>query len=261
MRIDFLLGPFRWLGRSVMDTSAQIGQWGGLGVQTLRGLQRVDIWGRLLLGQMAKIGVDSIPIGLFISAFTGVVMALQASYTFTGSVPLYFVGALVGKTMIVELGPVLTGLALSGRVGANIAAELGTMRVTEQIDALETLAYDPVAYLVVPRVLAGVLKVPIVVIHYTINGVSAGWITSVYLLDMSTPEFMKGLRLFFEPWDVQFAVIKSLSFGLTITSIGCFFGFTTRGGAEGVGLSTTRAVVVSSMVILVLDAFWAATLL
>jgi len=261
MRIDFLLGPFRWLGRSVMDTSAQIGQWGGLGVQTLQGLQRTDIWGRLLLGQMAKIGVDSIPIGLFIAAFTGVVMALQASYTFTGAVPLYFVGALVGKTMIVELGPVLTGLALSGRVGANIAAELGTMRVTEQIDALETLAYDPVAYLVVPRVLAGVLMVPIVVILSTIIGVSAGWITSLYLLDMSTPEFMKGLRLFFEPWDVQFAVIKSLSFGLTITSIGCFFGFTTRGGAEGVGLSTTRAVVVSSMVILVLDAFWAATLL
>ena len=261
MRIHFLLEPFRWLGRSVMDTSAQIGQWGGLGVQTLRGLQRVDIWGRLLLGQMAKIGVDSIPIGLFIAAFTGVVMALQASYTFTGAVPLYFVGALVGKTMIVELGPVLTGLALSGRVGANIAAELGTMRVTEQIDALETLAYDPVAYLVVPRVLAGVLMVPIVVILSTIIGVSAGWITSLYLLDMSTPEFMKGLRLFFEPWDVQFAVIKSLSFGLTITSIGCFFGFTTRGGAEGVGNSTTRAVVVSSMVILVLDAFWAATLL
>ena len=199
MRIHFLLEPFRWLGRSVMDASAQIGQWGGLGLQTLRGLQRVDIWGRLLLGQMAKIGVDSIPIGLFIAAFTGVVMALQASYTFTGAVPLYFVGALVGKTMIVELGPVLTGLALSGRVGANIAAEIGTMRVTEQIDALETLAYDPVAYLVVPRVLAGVLMVPIVVILSTIIGVSAGWITSLYLLDMSTPEFMKGLRLFFEP--------------------------------------------------------------
>ena len=261
MRIDFLLNPFRWLGRSVLDTAAQIGQWGGLGVQTLRGLQRVDIWGRLLLGQMARIGVDSIPIALFIAAFTGVVMALQASYTFTGAVPLYFVGALVGKTMILELGPVLTGLALSGRVGASIAAELGTMRVTEQIDALETLAYDPVAYLVVPRVLAGVLMVPIVVILATTIGVAAGWATSLYLLDMSTPEFMKGLRLFFEPWDIQFAVIKSLSFGLTITSIGCFFGFTTRGGAEGVGLSTTRAVVVSSMVILVLDAFWAATLL
>jgi len=261
MRISFLFDPFRWLGRSALDTAAQIGQWGGLGLQAIQGIRRVDIWGRLLLPQMARIGVDSVPIALFIASFTGVVMALQASYTFTGAVPLYFVGALVGKTMILELGPVLTGLALSGRVGANIAAELGTMRVTEQIDALETLAYDPAAYLVVPRVLAGIVMVPMVVVLATSIGVSAGWITSLYLLDMSTPEFMKGLRLFFEPWDIQFAIIKSLSFGFTITTIGCFFGFTTRGGAEGVGLATTRAVVVSRLVLLVLDAFWAATLL
>jgi phospholipid/cholesterol/gamma-HCH transport system permease protein len=261
MIFNSLLEPFRLLGRSALDTAAQIGRWGGLGLQTLRGLRRIDIWGRLLLGQMARIGVDSVPIALFIAAFTGVVMALQASYTFTGAVPLYFVGALVGKTMILELGPVLTGLALSGRVGANIAAELGTMRVTEQIDALETMAYDPVARLVVPRVLAGVIMVPVVVVLATTMGIAAGWATSLNLLDMSTPEFMKGLRLFFEPWDIQFAVIKSVSFGFAITSIGSFFGFTTRGGAEGVGLSATRAVVVSSMVILVLDAFWAATLL
>jgi phospholipid/cholesterol/gamma-HCH transport system permease protein len=261
MKLISLLDPFRWLGRSALDTAAQIGQWGGLGIQTLRGLKRVDIWGRLLLGQMAKIGVDSVPIALFIASFTGVVMALQASYTFTGAVPLYFVGALVGKTMMLELGPVLTGLALSGRVGANIAAEIGTMRVTEQIDALETMAYDPVAYLVVPRVLAGILMVPMVVVLASGAGVGAGWLTSLYLLDMSTPEFMKGLRLFFVPFDIQFGIIKSLSFGLTITSIGAFFGFTTRGGAEGVGIATTRAVVVSSMVILVLDAFWAAILL
>ena len=119
------------LGRSALDTAAQIGRWGGLGVDTVKALPRIEIWGRLLLGQMARIGVDSVPIALFIASFTGVVMALQASYTFTGAVPLYFVGTLVGKTMVLELGPVLTGLALSGRVGANIAAELGTMRVTE----------------------------------------------------------------------------------------------------------------------------------
>jgi phospholipid/cholesterol/gamma-HCH transport system permease protein len=261
MKSHFLLDPFHFVGRSVLDTTAQIGRWGGLAMDTLRALPRVETWGRLLPGQMARIGVDSVPIAVFIATFTGVVMALQASYTFTGAVPLYFVGALVGKTMILELGPVLTGLALSGRVGASIAAELGTMRVTEQIDALETLAYDPAAYLVVPRVLAGVIMFPVVVILATAVGVAAGWATSLHLLDMSTPEFMKGLRLFFLPWDVEFAVIKSVSFGLTVTSIGCFFGFTTQGGAEGVGLSTTRAVVVSSMVILVLDAFWAATLL
>ncbi len=249
------------MGRGAVDTAAQIGRWGGLATESARALPKVDIWGRLLPGQLARIGVDSVPIAIFIATFTGVVMALQASYTFTGAVPLYFVGALVGKTMVLELGPVLTGLALSGRVGANIAAELGTMRVTEQIDALETLAYDPQAYLIVPRVLAGVIMFPAVVILATAVGVAAGWATSLQLLDLSSQEFMKGLRLFFQPWDVQFALIKSVSFGFTVTSIGCFFGFSTTGGAEGVGLSTTRAVVVSSMVILVLDAFWAATLL
>jgi phospholipid/cholesterol/gamma-HCH transport system permease protein len=126
---------------------------------------------------MARIGVESVPIALFIAMFTGIVLALQASYTFTGAMPLYFVGTLVGKTMILELGPVLTGLALAGRVGANIAAELGTMRVTEQIDALETLAYDPVAYLVVPRVLAGALMFPVVVMLANAVGIVAGWAT------------------------------------------------------------------------------------
>lgn len=213
------------------------------------------------MGQMARVGVESVPIALFIATFTGIVLALQASYTFTGAVPLYFVGTLVGKTIIMELGPVLTGLALAGRVGANIAAELGTMRVTEQIDALETLAYDPQAYLVVPRVIAGTLMFPVVTMLASALGIVAGLLTSMYLLDMTSMEFIRGLRLFFLPWDVQFAVIKCLSFGFVVTSVGCFFGFTTTGGAEGVGKATTRAVVVSSMVILVLDAFWAATLL
>jgi len=210
---------------------------------------------------MSRIGVESVPIALFIATFTGIVLALQASYTFTGAVPLYFVGALVGKTMILELGPVLTGLSLSGRVGANIAAEIGTMRVTEQIDALETLAYDPVAYLVVPKVLAGAIMFPMVITLSSAIGLVAGWGTALALLDLSTPQFVRGLRLFFDPWDVQFALIKSVTFGITVTGVGCFFGYHTRGGAAGVGNATTRAVVVASMVILVLDAFWAAVLL
>ena len=214
-----------------------------------------------LLPQMARIGVESVPIALFIATFTGVVMSLQASYTLTGAIPLYFVGTLVGKTMILELGPVLTGLTLAGRVGATISAELGTMRVTEQVDALETLAYDPIAYLVVPRVIAGTLMFPVVVILATAVGICAGWFTALQLLDMSTPEFVKGLRLFFEPWDVWFSAIKSLSFGAIVTGVGCFYGFHTTGGAEGVGKSTTRTVVTASMIILFLDAFWAATLL
>jgi len=254
-------GPAQAVGRAAISSAATVGRAGFLGLRAVRALRRGGMWAPHVVTQMARIGVDSVPIGLFIAAFTGVVLALQASYTFTGAIPLYFVGTLVGKTMVLELGPVLTGLALSGRVGANIAAELGTMRVTEQVDALETLAYDPVAYLVVPRLIAGVIMFPMVVLLADAMGVLAGWATSLYLLDMSSPEFLKGLRLFFRSWDVWFSAIKAASFGLTVTGVGCFFGFATTGGAEGVGRATTRTVVASSMIILVLDAFWAAVLL
>ncbi|HKJ93235.1 MAG TPA: ABC transporter permease [Longimicrobiales bacterium] len=244
-----------------IGAAAGFGRFGRFAAQVGRSLTDTRTWAPELMVQMARIGVDSLPIALFIAAFTGIVLALQASYTFTGAVPLYFVGVLVGKTMILELGPVLTGLALSGRVGANIAAELGTMRVTEQIDALETLAYDPLAYLCVPRILAAFIMFPVVVAFADGMGVLAGWLTSINLLDLSTPEFIRGLRLFFLPFDVSFSLIKASSFGLAVSGIGAFFGYTTAGGAEAVGRSTTRAVVASSMVILVLDAFWAVILL
>jgi phospholipid/cholesterol/gamma-HCH transport system permease protein len=253
--------PLATVGRSAIGLTAGFGRFGTFALSVTRALPDIGVWGRLLVIQMARLGVASLPIALFIAAFTGIVLALQASYTFTGAVPLYFVGALVGKTMIIELGPVLTGLALAGRVGANIAAEIGTMRVTEQIDALETLAYDPRSYLVIPRVLASLVMFPAVVAFADAIGVAGGWITSINLLDLTTPQFIRGLRLFFEPFDIQFSLIKAASFGLAVSSIGCYFGFTTSGGAEAVGKATTQAVVVSSMLILVLDAFWAVTLL
>lgn len=253
--------PLAWLGRAAIRTAAGFGRFGAFLARAGRSTRDIRTWGVLVVGQMARLGVASLPIALFIAAFTGIVLALQASYTFTGAIPLYFVGVLVGKTMILELGPVLTGLALAGRVGANIAAEIGTMRVTEQVDALETLGYDPVAYLVVPRVLAGILMFPVVVAFANAIGILGGWVTALNLLDMSTPEFVRGLRLFFEPFDVQFSLIKAATFGLAVTSLGCFYGFHTAGGAAAVGRSTTQAVVVSSMLILVLDAFWAVVLL
>ncbi|HSH46365.1 MAG TPA: ABC transporter permease [Longimicrobiales bacterium] len=253
--------PAAWVGRSSISTVAAFGMFGRFLAQVGRALIDIRTWGGQLALQMARIGVASLPIALFIAAFTGIVLALQASYTFTGAVPLYFVGVLVGKTMLLELGPVLTGLALAGRVGANIAAELGTMRVTEQIDALETLAYDPLAYLVVPRILAAIIMFPLVVAFADALGIVAGWMTAINLLDLSTPEFIRGLRLFFRPFDVTYSLIKAASFGLAVTAVGSFFGYATRGGAEAVGRSTTQAVVVSSMLILVLDAFWAVTLL
>ena len=254
-------GPIAWVGRSALDTAAVFGRFGNFTGALGRALPDARTWGRLVIVQMARLGVESLPIALFIAAFTGIVLSLQASYTLTGAIPTYFVGTLVGKTIILELGPVLTGLALAGRVGANIAAEIGTMRVTEQIDALETLAYDPMSYLAVPRVLAGLVMFPIIVVFADAIGILGGWITAINLLDLSTPEFVRGLRIFFDPFDVRFSLIKAASFGLAVTSIGCFYGFMTTGGAQAVGRATTQAVVVSAMMILVLDAFWAVVLL
>jgi phospholipid/cholesterol/gamma-HCH transport system permease protein len=214
-------------------------------------------WAPLATLHMRRLGVDSLPIGLFIAVFTGIVLALLASYSFTGAVPMYFVGTLVEKTITMELAPVLTGLALAGRVGANIAAELGTMRVTEQIDALETLGYDPYSYLVVPRVLAGTLMFPVVVGAAMLVGVGSGWLASVGLLDISSPDFVKGLRLFFSGFDVRYGIVKAASFGFIVTLIGCIRGLRARGGAQGVGHAATSAVVYSAIMILVLDAFWA----
>lgn len=249
------------IGRSAVAAVRATGRLGHFFGDLVRALPDVRTWAPLAAVQARRLGVDSLPVTLFIAAFTGVVLAVQASYTFTGTVPLYVVGTVVGKTMMLELGPVLAGLALAGRVGASVAAELGTMKVTEQVDALETLAYDPYAFLVLPRVLAGIIMVPIVVGLGIAVGIVTGWLTSLWMLDLSTPEFVKGLKLLYRFKDIWFGLFKSASFGFTITFVGCAVGLATYGGAEGVGRSTTRAVVFSAMLILVLDAFWAVVLL
>ena len=249
------------IGRRATHAVAGFGRFGLFAADTLRALPDGRTWGAIVFQQMRRIGVDSLPISLFIAAFTGIVLALLASYTFTGAVPLYLVGTLVQKTMMMELGPVLTSLALAGRVGATMAAELGTMRVTEQVDALETLAYNPYAYLVVPRVAAGVLMFPVIVAFAMGMGLLTGWIAAVSLLPVSSAEFVRGMRLFYTNFDWQYGLIKAASFGFVITLIGCFLGLSARGGAEGVGSATTRTVVYSAAMILVLDAYWAVTLL
>jgi phospholipid/cholesterol/gamma-HCH transport system permease protein len=249
------------IGRKAVSLIEGAGRWGHFMGDMARAVPDVATWGGLVFVQMRRIGVDSLPVALFIAAFTGVILALQASYTFTGTVPLYFVGTLVGKSMMLELGPMLVGLALAGRVGASMAAELGTMKVTEQVDALETLAYDPQSYLVVPRVIAGTTMFPIVVALSIVIGIVTGWLTSMWFLNLSTPEFVKGLRLFYVFKDTWFGLLKSATFGFAITMVGCLVGLSTRGGAQGVGRSTTHAQVYSAVLILMLDAFWAATLL
>jgi phospholipid/cholesterol/gamma-HCH transport system permease protein len=245
------------VGRVTRRWVESVGRLGRFLADATRAVADVRTWGPLVTMHARLLGVDSLPIALFIAVFTGIVLALLANYSFTGAVPLYFVGTLVEKTITMELAPVLTGLALAGRVGANIAAELGTMKVTEQIDALETLAYDPYAYLVVPRVLAGTAMFPIVVGLAMVVGVGAGWVASLALLDLSTAQFIKGMRLFFTEFDVRYGVVKAASFGFAVTLTGCITGMSTRGGAQGVGRAATQAVVYSAVVILILDAIWA----
>ena len=234
-----------------------LGQSGRFMQETIRALADARTWGPQVTAQATSLGVQSLPIALAIAVFTGIVLALLASYSFTGAVPLYFVGTLVEKTITLELAAVLTGLALAGRVGASIAAELGTMRVTEQIDALETLAFDPQAYLTVPRVLAGTVMFPVIVGVAMVVGVGAGAVSSILLLDLSAADFAKGVRLFFDPFDVRFGLMKAASFGTAVTWIGCMQGMAARGGAQGVGRAATTAVVYSAIMILVLDAVWA----
>lgn len=251
--------PIESIGGATLRGLRYVGRGARFVGTVLDSFREVGTWTEQTVLQMRRLGVDSVPIASFIALFTGIVLALLASYSFTGAVPLYFVGTLVEKTTMLELAPVLTGLALAGRVGANIAAELGTMRVTEQIEALETLGYDPLAFLVVPRVIAGTLMFPIVVAIAMVVAVAAGGLSSIGILGISSAEFAKGVRLFFQTFDVEYGLVKSASFGAAVTLIGAARGLRAQGGAVGVGRAATSAVVYSAVAILVLDAFWACT--
>jgi len=207
----------------------------------------------LTVEQMMRIGVGSLPLVIVTSIFTGGVAAVQAAYQFQDYVPMRYLGTVIGKSVVIELGPVLTALVVGGRVGASIAAELGTMRVTEQIDALETLAIDPIRYLVLPRFLAGIIMLPVITVFSDVLAIGGGWAVALTALNVDTHTFAEGLRLFFRVRDVFGGLIKAFFFGMIIAIMGCYYGFRAEGGAEGVGRATTRAVVSSCLSILVLD--------
>jgi phospholipid/cholesterol/gamma-HCH transport system permease protein len=213
-----------------------------------------------IIPQMRAIGVDSFPLAAIVSAFIGAVIALQSRYQLFTGVQLSVVGLISRQTIILEMGPLLTGLVLTGRVGARMTAEIGTMRVTEQIDALETLAFDPVAYLIVPRMIAATLMLPLLVVFANFIGVFIAFLTAVIATDVTWQQFSEGLRLSFNLFQIFYSLIKATIFGFAIAYLCSYEGYTTDVGAEGVGRSTARAVVVTSVAILVLDAFIAALL-
>lgn len=214
----------------------------------------------LTAAQMRRIGVDSLPLTAIVAAFIGSVIALQTRYQLFPGVQLSVVGLISRQMIILELGPLLTGLVLTGRVGARMTAEIGTMRVTEQIDALETLSYDPVAYLVVPRVIAATLMLPLLVIFANAIGVATAGFTALTATDISWQQFSEGLRMSYTFFQIAYSLIKATIFGTAIAFLCSFEGYVTDVGAEGVGRSTAKAVVVTSVAILVLDALTASLL-
>jgi phospholipid/cholesterol/gamma-HCH transport system permease protein len=207
------------------------------------------------LRQMVKVGVDSTPVILLTAMFTGMVLALQTFSTLKRVHAEGYVGTLVALSMVRELGAVLASLVIAGRSGSAMAAELGTMRVTEQIDALEVLATDPVHYLVVPRVWATTIMLPLLVAFGDAVGIVGGYLVSVVLLGANPVSYVDNTFRFMDLSDLTSGLVKAAVFGLLLALIGCQQGLYTRGGAEGVGRATTRAVVLASMAILISDFF------
>lgn len=208
---------------------------------------------RLTLEQMEHIGTNSVPLVIIIGFFTGMVSAWQAAYQFKGLVPFSFIGAAVSRAIFIELGPVLTAIVIAGRVGASIAAELGTMRVTEQIDALESLAISPARYLALPRIVAAVTMMPVLVIFTNVIALTGAFVVCNFFLDISLQTFMGSVERFFHIKDVIGGLIKALFFGGMTALIGVHVGMNASGGAEGVGNATIRSFVLSSAMILVMD--------
>jgi len=216
----------------------------------IRGLYRKF---ELFIGQVYFQGVKSLSIVLLTSLFMGMVTAYQAYYQAKQYMPDVYIGMAVTKALFIELGPLITGLVIAGRVASSIAAELGSMKVTEQIDALEALAINPIEHLVVPRVFAGILILPILTIIAEFTGIIGGWLLAVYSLNVGHSVYWRGVRLNYIPITLYGGLIKAVTFGLTLTLMGCFYGLRARGGAEGVGEATTKAVISSTILILFLD--------
>jgi phospholipid/cholesterol/gamma-HCH transport system permease protein len=206
-----------------------------------------------LAQQMFALGVGSLPLVCVVAVFTGAVTAVQAAYQLEGFLPLRYVGSMVSKFVLIELGPVLTALVVGGRVGAAIAAELGTMRVTEQIDALETLGIPPIRYLVMPRFLAAAIMLPVVTVFANFVAVFGGFIVAYFSYDQSAHTYYESVRNTFEAKDLFSGLTKAAFFGASIGLMGSFYGFRTEGGAEGVGKAATQAVVASCVLVLMLD--------
>jgi len=244
------------IGKIVLDASEALGGVAKMWRETLGALMKGQWVPKLTIAQVMEIGVRSFPVVGLTSLFTGMVLAFQSGFSFIKvfNEPIY-VGSVVGLSLVKELGPVLTSMVIAGRVGAAIAAEIGTMNVTEQLDALYTLGTNPVRYLAVPRYIAVMVMVPILTALSDMIGIWGGYVVANLQLKIPASVYWEEVKTFVDMGDVNHGLIKAFFFGLIIVTTSCYKGFKCQGGAEGVGKATTSAVVVSMVLILVGDYF------
>lgn len=241
-------------GRKVLTFFSGLGESVMLFYFAVKNLRYIHRDRKLVLEQMVVVGFNSIPLVIVSATFAGMVSAVQAGYQLHGfGSPNMFLGSATSRAITTELAPVLTGLVLSGRFGASIAAEIGTMKVTEQIDALETMAIDPIRYLATPRLLAGIIMMPILIIIADFIAIGGSMFVGYISMDVAPQAFFSSIQRFMELKDFFAGIVKALLFGTSTALIGCYVGFSTEGGAEGVGQATIRAFVLSSAAILVND--------
>ncbi len=250
---NILLSPVFIIGKLVTEFVAELGRFGIMMGRVIAELGAVFKRSDLFIRECERLGVDSLPLVLLVGMFTGAVSGWQLHYQLEGYLPFDMIGPGVFKSIVLEMGPVLTGLVISGRVSASIAAELGTMRVTEQIDALESMAISSTRYLAVPRIAAMTLMMPILVIQVNFIAMMGAWMVTTVFLSLTTGQFWGLVPSFFDVYDIFSGLLKSLFFGMSSAMIGCYVGFDTSGGAEGVGNATIKAFVWSSLTVLVLD--------
>ena len=251
-----IVNPLRQIGAATLGMLATLGQLTLFMINAVSHFVRPPIYFRLIGRQMIDVGYYSLPVVGLTTLFSGMVIALQ-SYTgatrVTADAALENVTAVVVLSITRELAPVLAGLMVAGRIGAAMAAEIGTMRVTEQIDALTTLSTNPIKYLVVPRIIAGLTMLPLLVLVGDVIGIFGGYVIGVFKLDFNAALYIQKTYDFLEPIDVLSGLVKAAVFGFVVTLLGCYMGYHSSGGAQGVGAATTNAVVAAAILILILN--------
>lgn len=251
--MNLVLDPIAALGRLALGLVLMLGELALFAAAGISGLVRPPYYLRNFGRALMEIGYYSLPVVALTAVFTGMVLALQSYVGFSRFDSSSVIASVVVLSLTRELGPVLAGLMVAGRAGSAIAAEMGTMRVTDQIDALTTLATDPIRYLVTPRLLAGVIALPLLVVIADILGVAGGFLVSTIRLGFEPNAYLRNTLTYLHADDVVSGLVKAAVFGFIIALMGCFHGYRSRGGAQGVGGATTAAVVSASILILALD--------